>query len=234
MNNRVGQTFGNYQLLRLLGQGSFAEVYLGQHRYIDTIAAIKVLHHIEQETHEPFQREARVIAHLQHPHIVRIHEFGIEEGQTPYLVMEYTPNGSLRKVHPKGLPISFEQIVSYSKQIASALDHAHEQRIIHRDIKPENILLNARNEVLLSDFGIAVVQSTLSAHMTQNQAGTPLYMAPEQIRQHPCAASDQYALAVMVYEWLCGEPPFRGLLFEILSQHLYKEPPSITRTRTPT
>ena len=228
MADRVGQFFGNYRLLRLLGRGAFAEVYLAEHRYLEVPAAIKVLHvRMEPRTHERFRREARTIAHLQHPHIVRVLDFGFQD-QTPYLVMEYTPNGTLRSRHPRGTRLPLEQIVRYAKQLAPALDYAHQQRVIHRDVKAENILLSANDEVMLSDFGIAVVQQSLKSSLkTQNQAGTPVYMAPEQILGKPVAASDQYALGVLVYEWLCGEPPFRGSLFEVLSQHLYHPPPSL-------
>src|SRR5215472_13627600 len=89
------------------------------------------------------------------------------------------------------------------------------------------MLLTANDEVVLSDFGIAVVQHSMDSLSSQSQAGTPIYMAPEQIQRKPCAASDQYALGVLVYEWLCGEPPFVGSLFEVLSQHLHKPPPSL-------
>src|SRR5437588_8047184 len=154
------------------------------------------------------------------------------QDQTTLLVMEYTPNGTLRTQHPKGTRLSLEQVVSYVKQIAPALDYAHQQRVIHRDVKPENMLLNTNDEVVLSDFGIAVVQHSLGSLSTQNPAGTPLYMAPEQIKGKPTAASDQYALGVLVYEWLVGEPPFRGSLFEVYSQHLHQSPPSF-RDRLP-
>src|SRR5205085_2635242 len=132
-----------------------------------------------------------------------------------------------RSEHPKGTRLSFEQIVTYVKEIASALDYAHQQRVIHRDVKPDNLLLTANHEVVLSDFGLAVVQRSLdSLSMSNPAAGTPLYMAPEQIQRQPCAASDQYALGIMVYEWLAGEAPFRGPLFEVFSHHLYQPPPS--------
>src|SRR5438552_12391859 len=177
MAARVGQQLGHYRLLRLLGQGTFAEVYLGEHLYLERLAAIKVLHvQMDPDTHEPFRREARTIAHLQHPHIVPVLDFGLDE-QTPYLVMEYTPGGTLHSQHPKGTRLPYEQIVSYVKQIASALDYAHQQRVIHRDVKPANLLLNAKGEIVLSDFGLAVVQRTLDSLSTQNPAGTPLYMA---------------------------------------------------------
>ncbi len=223
----VGQQLGNYRLLRLLGQGAFAAVYLGEHQYLERPAAVKVLHiQMAPDSHEAFRREARTIARLDHPHIIRVLDFGIE-GQIPYLVMEYMPNGTLRTQHPKGTLLPFEKILDYVKQIASALDYAHEQKVIHRDIKPENILLNTRHEVVLSDFGIAVVQPTLDSLSLQSAVGTPLYMAPEQIRGQPCAASDQYALGVMVYEWLCGEPPFRGPSMAVFFQHLHDQPPSL-------
>ncbi len=114
---------------------------------------------MEPDTQEQFLREARTIARLQHLHIVRVHDFGFQD-ETPYLVMEYTPNGTLRARHPKGTRLSLEQIISYVKQIAPALDYAHPQRVIHRDIKPENLLLNATDEVVLSDFGISECWST--------------------------------------------------------------------------
>jgi serine/threonine protein kinase/DNA polymerase III delta prime subunit len=227
MTERVGQSFGNYQLLRLLGSGAFAEVYLAEHRYLEIPAAIKVLHvRMEPDTHEQFRREAHTIAHLQNPHIIRVYDFGFQD-LIPYLVMEYTPNGTLRTRHPKGTRLELAQIILYLKQIAPALDYAHQQRVIHRDVKPENMLLSANDEVILSDFGLAVVQQSLDSLATQSQAGTPGYMAPEQIEGHPCAASDQYALGVVVYEWLCGARPFEGTLTEVMVQHLTMPPPPL-------
>jgi serine/threonine protein kinase len=227
MADRVGQQLGHYRLLRLLGQGAFAEVYLGEHQYLERLAAIKVLHvQMKEDTQEPFRREARTIAHLQHPHIVQVLDFGFDE-QIPYLVMEYTSGGTLREQHPKGTRLPFEQIVTYVNQLASALDYAHEQRVIHRDIKPENLLLKARGEVVLSDFGLAVVHRTLESLSSHEPAGTPRYMAPEQIEGKPCPASDQYAVGVMVYEWLTGEPPFRGPGMAVFAQHVHDPPPSL-------
>lgn len=232
MSEHVAQYIGNYRLLRLIGRGAFAEVYLGKHQYLDVPAAIKILRvQMEPATYEHFRREAHTIAHLQHPHIVRVLDFGLQN-QTPYLVMEYISNQTMRSLYPTGTCLPLQHIISYVKQLASALDYAHQQRVIHRDVKPENMLLDANNRVVLSDFGIAVVQRTLDTLSTQNQAGTPVYMAPEQINGKPCPASDQYALAVIVYEWLCGRPPFRGTLFEVYSQHIYQPPPSL-RTYQP-
>lgn len=230
MADRVGQQLGNYRLTRLLGQGGFAEVYLGVHVYLDTPAAIKVLHtRLDSDEAEHFRTEARTIARLVHPHIVRVLEFGLE-GTTPFLVVDYAPNGTLRKRYPREAPLPLPTIISYVKQIADALEYAHEQKVIHRDVKPENMLLGRRNEVLLSDFGIALVaQSTRyqSTQSMQDLAGTIAYMAPEQIQAQAVPNSDQYSLAVVVYEWLCGTRPFHGSFTEIAVKHTLVPPPPL-------
>src|SRR5947209_3126968 len=138
MAYRLGQQLGNYQLIRLLGEGGFSEVYLGEHIHLNTHAAIKVLHtRLVSNDIENFRNEARTLAHLAHPHIVRVLEFGVE-GAVPFLVMDYAPNGSLRHRHLKGVPLPLSTVVSYVKQVASALQYAHNHKLIHRDIKPEN------------------------------------------------------------------------------------------------
>ena len=201
----------------------------GQHIHLNTQAAIKVLHgQLTDNDLANFIHEARVIAHLRHPHIVQILDFGIEDS-TPFLVMEYAPNGNLRQRHPKGTRLALETILPYVRQIADALQFAHDQKLIHRDIKPENILLGRNNEVLLSDFGIAIMYSTMRSHSgpQQDTAGTIPYMAPEQLKAHALPASDQYALAIMTYEWLCGERPFQGTMTEIVIKHTLVPPPSL-------
>jgi serine/threonine protein kinase len=154
MTDRLGQRLGNYHLTHLLGQGGFAEVYLGKHTHLDTTAAIKVLHtQVSQQDVAQFQDEARLLASLKHPHIIRVFDFGIE-GQTPYLVMDHAPNGTLRTRHSTRTPLPLSIVVSYVKQIAQALQYAHDRKIVHRDVKPENMLIGEQNEILLSDFGI--------------------------------------------------------------------------------
>jgi predicted ATPase/class 3 adenylate cyclase/DNA-binding CsgD family transcriptional regulator len=225
MTDYVGQQLGNYRLIRLLGKGSFAEVYLGEHIHLSTQAAIKVLHtQLTSDDVDKFRNEARIIARLVHPHIVRILEFGVE-GKTPFLVMDYAPHGTLRQRHPKGTGLPLDTIVSYVKQIANALQYAHDKKLIHRDIKQENMLLVRLNEVLLSDFGLALITQSSYSQQVQDSAGTIAYMAPEQIQGHPCPASDQYALGVVVYEWLSGDRPFHGSTLEIATQHLLAPPP---------
>jgi serine/threonine protein kinase len=162
MNERVGQQLGNYRLTSLLGRGGFADVYLGEHIYLRTQAAIKVLS-AEMATNEMegFLTESRNLSHLVHPHIVRVLEFGIE-GHIPFLVMDYAPNGTLRQLHPSGTVVPLPAVISYVKQVAEALQYAHEQKLIHRDIKPENLLIGRNHEVLLTDFGIAVIRQSTS------------------------------------------------------------------------
>src|SRR2546425_11204278 len=217
MADLVGRQFGNYHLIRLLGQGGFADVYLGEHVHLNTLAAIKVLRtQLVADDITNFRNEARTIAHLSHPNIVRVLEFGVE-GTIPFLVMEYAPNGTLRQRHPRNVAVSAEVVAPYVKQVAAALQYAHNQKLIHRDIKPENMLLGHQNNVLLSDFGLAIIVQS-SRDRLQTVAGTVTYMAPEQLQGRPCPASDQYALAVVVYEWLSGDRLFSGSFIEVASQ----------------
>jgi len=227
MAERLGQQLGNYLLTRLLGEGGFAEVYLGEHIHLGTVAAVKVLHaQLTTNDVAQFNNEARTIAHLEHPHIVRVLDYGVEN-KTPFLVLIHAANGSLRQRHPKGTVLSLGEVVSYIQQLAPALQYAHDEKLIHRDIKPENMLLGRNNEVLLSDFGIAVAAQSSNFQSAKDMAGTISYMAPEQIQGKPRRASDQYSLGIVVYEWLCGECPFRGSFVEVASQHVLVPPPPL-------
>src|SRR5229473_916866 len=227
MADRAGQQLGNYLLIRLLGRGGFAEVYLGEHLHLKTRAAIKVLHTQLADKHvDAFLKEAQTIAHLEHPHIVRVLDFDVTGG-VPFLVMSYAPEGSLRQRHPKGTRLLPESILPYVKQIADALQYAHEEKLIHRDVKPENMLVGRRNEVLLSDFGLALIMQSSRYQSFQEVAGTVSYMAPEQIQGRPRPASDQYALGVVIYEWLCGSRPFQGTFTEVATQHVLTPPPPL-------
>ncbi|HLI70075.1 MAG TPA: protein kinase [Ktedonobacteraceae bacterium] len=225
--NFIGQQFGNYRLVNLLGQGGFADVYLGEHIHLKTQAAIKILRtRLASDDREKFLNEARTIAHLEHPNIIRVWDFGIERG-LPYLVMTRAVNGTLRQLYPKGSQLTLAEIMPYVKQVANALHYAHAQHLVHRDVKPENMLLGKNQEVLLSDFGIAAVMQSSHYQSTQDVVGTVAYMAPEQLQGKPSPASDQYSLAIVVYEWLCGERPFQGSFLEIFGQHMSAPPPSL-------
>lgn len=225
--DRVGHQLGNYQLLRLLGSGGFAEVYLGEHIHLGTQAAIKVLSaKLNTEEIAHFREEARTIARLKHPSIVRVLEFGVE-ADAPYLVMEHAPHGTLRQRHPKGTRLEPADLLPYVQQVAAALQYAHEHKVIHRDVKPENMLIGESDEVLLSDFGIAIVAQSSRYQTTQDVVGTFAYMAPEQIQAHPQPASDQYALGIVIYEWLAGERPFQGSMSEVLAKQITAAPPPL-------
>src|SRR6266581_2260442 len=136
-------------------------------------------------------------------------------------------------VIPRGISSPLAQVVSYVKQVAAALQYVHEQKFIHRDVKPENILAGRYEEVLLSDFGLADLAHSSASLSTQEAIGTLPYMAPEQIEGHPRPASDQYALGVVVYEWLCGCRPFEGSVSEVMVQQLTMPPPPL-HERDPT
>jgi serine/threonine protein kinase len=240
MAELIGKQLGNYRLIRRLGHGGFGDVYLGQHVHLQRHAAIKVLHaHMMQWGEEAFRAEAQRLVDLEHPHIVRIFDFGIEAGIS-YLVMEYAPNGSLRERHPSGSHLPLDTIVLYVKHLADALQYLHERKLIHRDIKPANILLGSKNNLLLSDVGLAIVSHSADSVSLQQIAGTPAYMAPEQAQGMAIQASDQYSLGVMVYEWLCCELPFtrsnkdgKGVQKEMEEQHRSTPPPPL-RGKIPT
>lgn len=227
MTQFLGNHIGNYTLIRTIGTGNFADVYLGEHIHLHTQAAIKVLHtRLFEGQVAQFHDEARTIAHLSHPHIIRVLDFGVQEG-TPFLIMEYASAGTLRQQHPHGTQVPLSTVVSYVLQVADALQYAHDLKLVHRDIKPENILLRTPDEVVLSDFGLAMIAQSTASAGKRGMAGTIAYMAPEQIRGQPRRVSDQYSLAVLVYEWLCGRLPFTGTFTEVAVKHCLSEPPSL-------
>lgn len=231
MEDRIGQQCGNYRLVKLLGQGGFAQVYLGENIHLKTRAAIKVLQtRLTAKDLEGFRSEARIIAELDHSNIIRLLDFGVRpEDGTPYLVMNYAPNGSLREHLAKNTPLPLPAVLPYIEQIAAALQYAHGQQVIHRDVKPENMLLSKTGEALLTDFGISVVARPSEK---QEVIGTAPYMSPEQIQGRADVASDQYSLGVVVYEWLTGERPFRGSYIELCSQHVLAPAPPL-RSKVP-
>lgn len=235
----IGQQLGNYRLTALLGKGGFARVYLGEHIFLGSQAkaAIKVLNEtkLSDEDRQSFITEARTIRKLNHPRIVKLLEFGIElsryvDGSIPYLVMDYAPDGTLRNRHPRNTAVPIQQIVTYMDQVADGLQYAHDQGTVHRDLKPENMLVMGVNDIVLSDFGIAI-----TSYNSKNQAvtkdgvvqGTFAYIAPERFRGATRRASDQYSLGIVVYEWLTGIHPFRGNPEQIIYNHIHTPPPAL-------
>ncbi|MBV9232383.1 MAG: serine/threonine protein kinase, partial [Chloroflexi bacterium] len=183
---------------------------------------------LDEDEASKFLAHASTLIHLRHPQIVPVLDFGVENG-TAFLVMDYAPNGTLRQRHPRGARVPLDTIVSYVKQLASALQYVHQHNLVHRDIKPHNMLLGANHEVMLSDFGIAVVSRSIGPIRpgVYDFEGTVPYAAPEQLQGKPRRASDQYALGVVVYEWLSGDWPFSGSFEEITHQHLFVPPPRL-------
>ncbi|QBD78854.1 serine/threonine protein kinase [Ktedonosporobacter rubrisoli] len=236
-----GSQIDRYRLLQSIGHGSAGEVYLAEDSRIAQRVAIKLIR-IETENKalsgtekRHFQREAKAIARLDHPNILPLYDYGeenIEGIKFAYLVMPFRQEGTLadwfeQYVNSKQPPI--DDVLHFIEQAASALQHAHDRQVLHQDIKPSNFLLRSRSDrpdqpdLQLTDFGIARFYIT-SAQTSQSIRGTPAYMAPEQWNGHPTPASDQYALAIMAYQLLTGQLPFRGSLEQLMLQHLEQQP----------
>jgi eukaryotic-like serine/threonine-protein kinase len=224
-SQRLGQCIGDYRLTRLLGKSDYAEIYLGEHVTTSAQVAIKLFDGRGNDA-EKFLTQADLLARLRHPHILRVLDSGMA-GEVPFLIMEYASRGTLRQRHPKGTRLPPATLLSYVRQIADALQYIHRQQLIHRDIKPHNMLLGPNDEVLLSDFGIAIVSQSFNPALPafRDFEGTVLYAAPEQLRGKPRRSSDLYSFGVVVYEWLCGEWPFTGTFEEVVHQHLFIPPP---------
>ena len=240
-----GLQLGHYRLLRLLGSGGMGEVYLAEDARIGQQVAIKVIRNegiaypesgSAEEARRLFEREARAIARLDHPNILPLYAYGEEmlgEQQLTYLVMPYRKEGTLAtwlRQRGSSTVLAPAEVVPLLQQAADALQHAHTQHVLHQDIKPTNFLIRMRDnhpdrpDLLLADFGIAKLSSA-TASASQSIRGTPIYMAPEQWDGHPVEATDQYALAIMVYELLVGRPPFVGNPGQVMRQHYMMSPP---------
>ena len=225
----IDSQFGAYRLQELLGQGDATEVYVAEHVQQQTRVAVKLMYgEWGEEKAERFLTQSSPLTDLHHPHIVPIMDFGIEQN-VAYLVMEYMPHGNLRQRHLRGTRVPLEQVLRYVHQVASALTYIHERGLVHRDVKPHNMLLDRAGEVKLSDFGIATVSHSISPLRSSSRSfeGTVPYAAPEQLQGQPRRASDQYALAITIYEWLTGDWPFNGTFHEITHQHLFVQPASL-------
>ncbi len=220
---------GSYELIRRLGEGGMAQVYLARDVRLGREVAVKVLDQRLAERpgfRERFLREARVAAALDHPNIVPLYDFG-DSDQLLYLVMPFVSGGSLQDMLHRA-PFPAGEVATYGSQMADALDYAHQRNVIHRDVKPANMLLHADGRVLLSDFGLAKIvnpSSRPAAPRGHPDAGTPEYMAPEQIEGRSDERSDVYALGVVLYLLLTGHLPFTGSSSSLVMEgHLYRLP----------
>lgn len=176
------------------------------------------------------QAEARLLMHFNHMHLLRIFEMGVTD-TIAYMAQEYIHNSSFYKHYPKGTPLPQKLILSYVKQIAETLHYLHGLKVYHRNLKPEHLLLAPSNRIVLCGFGQAISPWEPSQESMLEFKGTPTYTAPEQFQNTCLPASDQYALAIMAYEWFCGEPPFSGSAEELEHDHQHMPPPSLIAKR---
>lgn len=235
---RVGEVLhGRYRLDRQIGQGGFAQVFLGADLLLQRYVAIKILNPdlIEQAGEHDFlprfMTEARAAAALNHPHILTVHDYG-QADHLAYLVMPYIDGGTLHDRLRARQPLDVAVVGKYLRQVASALDYAHQRRLVHRDIKPQNMLLRADDDYLfLTDFGIVKVLSAASSQTRTGIMGTVAYMAPEQIRGAPPVShrTDLYTLGCVMFEMLTGKLPFTcDSTAQMLYHHLGEPPPRVS------
>ncbi|MBA2681374.1 MAG: protein kinase, partial [Ktedonobacteraceae bacterium] len=225
---RIGQQLGNYRLIGLLEQGKFSGSYLGEHITTRQQAVVNVLQPmLADDLAQSFLQQTYALGQLVHPHILSIREAGRTEDHLPYLVFDSVPHITLQKLYPKGTAQPLARIFPYVQQIASALQHAHDHGILHQHVQPGNILQTANNEILVCDFTIDTLVQNKQRHSSGQVIDNIAYAAPEQIRGKACPASDQYSLAIVLYEWLSGDLPFHGSPVEIMRRHAHVPPPSL-------
>lgn len=230
MSELVGHDLGQYHITEEIAKGGMATVYLARQKNITRNVAVKVLprNFTHDDTFiERFNREVKVIAALQHPHILPVYDFG-EYDDMPYIVMAYIDGGTLAERIAQGA-MPMPDVLELTRQMADALDFAHSKDIIHRDIKPGNVLLDSNGNSYLADFGLAKVRENAVDITAGNIVGTPAYMAPEQAGPgDESSRIDVYALGVLVYEMLTGELPYGGdSPTQVLMAHLTQPVPNI-------
>ena len=230
---QIGKIFaGRYKIIRQIGRGGMADVYLARDLILDgEEVAVKVLrtnYQTDPIAVARFQREAKAMADLDHPNIVRITDIGEEDGQQ-YLAMEYVAGLDLKRYIKENAPLSNEEAVRLMGQILLAMRLAHTQGIIHRDLKPQNVLLTSDGNAKVSDFGIAVAFAETSLTQTNSMLGSVHYLSPEQARGSKASIqSDIYAMGIIFYEMLTGHIPYDGdSAVTIALQHFQKPLPSI-------
>ena len=229
MATLTGKTLGKYRIIERMGRGGMAEVYRAYHPRLDRYVAVKVLHGYLAEDEaflERFEREARAVAALRHPHIVQVYDSDVEDDYY-FMIMEYIDGFNLKEkmglLASQNIPIPLDEISNIIQEICAALDYAHQQGMIHRDIKPANILIDETGRSYLTDFGIAHIISDTHITSTGALLGTPDYMSPEQCQGlRATKASDIYSLGVVLYEIITGRVPFDAdTPLAVLNKHIH-------------
>ncbi|MCC6614659.1 MAG: protein kinase [Anaerolineae bacterium] len=231
----VGTRLGPYELIEEIGRGGMATVYRAYQPSIGRFVALKIIHRAiasDAKALERFQREARLIARLEHPHLLPVYDYNGEH-DPPYIVMRYLEGGTLKDALEMGeSTIPLTDVVHILRQVGAALDYAHRQGVIHRDIKPSNVLIDTDGNAFLMDFGIArIVESESGITQTGFAVGTPTYMSPEQSMglETVDGRSDIYALGILLFHMLAGRPPFEGEnAMAIIMQQIQTEPPALS------
>lgn len=229
----IGTKLGAYEITEEIGKGGMATVYRAYQPSMDRHVAVKIIRSSilgDEIGRDRFQREAKLIAKLEHPHLLPVYDFdGAHD--PPYIVMRYLEGGTLKKVMDAG-PLPVDELLYMLRQVATALDYAHRQGVVHRDLKPSNIMIDREGNAFIADFGIAQVSDAAKDLTgTGNVIGTPGYMAPEQARAKGelDGRADVYSLGVITYELLAGRGPFdRDSAVEELMAHLQETPPDIS------
>jgi serine/threonine protein kinase len=226
MSFNVGENIGPYQIVEQLGQGGMATVYKAYHASLDRYVALKALHPAFNEDKtfaSRFQREARVVAKLEHPNIVPVYDYAEHEGR-PYLIMKFIEGDTL-KARMTEKHLNSEEIKKVVDAVGGALSYAHKQGVLHRDIKPSNVLVATDGQIYLADFGLArIAQSGESTMSSDSIMGTPQYISPEQAmgKKDLDARTDLYSFGVMLYEMVVGQVPFSAdTPFAIIHDHIY-------------
>lgn len=236
MKDLTGQQLGSYQIIERLGEGGMAVVYKAYQAQTDRQVALKILppHYAADPNFvSRFEQEARILAKLNHAHILPLFDYGQVDGLT-YIVMPLVSSGTLADLM-KSSPLPLEQILQIISQVGGALNYAHTKGLVHRDVKPDNILMDEEGNCRLTDFGIAkFAQDSNRMTRTGVAVGTPAYMSPEQIRGEELdRRSDVYSLGVVLYEMATGRPPFEAnTTAEVMVRHLH-EPLPLPRTLNP-
>ncbi|MCP4421402.1 MAG: protein kinase [Chloroflexi bacterium] len=241
MNKLVGQQINQYRITSFLDRGGMAEVFVAEDTNLKREVILKIMlsRLAEDQTFAArFRREAQTTARLNHPNIVQIYDTGFTSSGRPFLAMQYIRGGSLHErvvqMAAEGKQFSTAAAISIMRKIAGALHVAHEAGIVHRDLKPSNILLHPDGTPVLTDLGIAAVQTeTTQLTQTGSVMGTPNYMSPEQaLGKKVDGRSDIYSLGIILYELLAGGVPFAAdSPFAVLHQHVYEPPPPLAETR---